>query len=200
MVRRMPDDRSFPSARSATFHVLQEGSGSPHVRSTVSLVLDGDQVVVIDPGMAPSQAAILDPLDRFGLAPTDVTDVVISHHHPDHTMNVGLFPDARVHDHWAIYRYDTWTSRPADGFAVSPSVVLWETPGHTLQDISTLIGTSEGLVVCTHLWFYQAGPAEDPYAVDGASLHRYRRVVIEAADRIVPGHGPAFASGTSTIR
>lgn len=118
----------------AQLHVLQVGSGRPAVRSSVTLVVDGDSVIVIDPGMAPSQAAILDPLAAAGFAAAEVTDVVISHHHPDHTVNVGLFGDARVHDHWAIYQHDTWTSRRAEGFLVSPSVVLWETPGHTPQD------------------------------------------------------------------
>jgi glyoxylase-like metal-dependent hydrolase (beta-lactamase superfamily II) len=193
----MPNPLPSPSA---SHHVLQEGAGSPRVRSTVSLVLDGDHVVVIDPGMAPSQAAILEPLARHGIDPNAVTDVVVSHHHPDHTVNVGLFGEARVHDHWAIYHHDLWTSRPAHGFAVSPGVVLWETPGHTPQDITTLVGTPDGLVACTHLWFYQAGPQEDPYATDPAALHHHRPLVLEVADIIVPGHGPAFVPGESTPR
>ena len=50
----------------ATFHVLQEGMAGPKVRSTVSLVIDGDRTIVIDPGMAPSQSAIVDPLRAAG--------------------------------------------------------------------------------------------------------------------------------------
>jgi glyoxylase-like metal-dependent hydrolase (beta-lactamase superfamily II) len=184
--------------RSATFTVLQNGSGRPHVRSTVSLVQDDDTVIVIDPGMAPSQAAILGPLADLGIAPDDVTDVVISHHHPDHTINIGLFGNARVHDHWAIYHRDTWTSRPAEAFHVSPSVVLWETPGHTPQDITTLVGTAEGIVAATHLWWSAVGPPEDPLAVDPAGIHAGRRRVLEVAALIAPGHGPAFVPGAGT--
>lgn len=184
---------TFPAASDAIVTVLLEGSGSPQVRSSCTLVVDGGALVVIDPGMAPSQGAILDPLRAAGVEPADVTDVVISHHHPDHTINVGLFGEARVHDHWAIYHHDTWTSRPAEGFAVSPSIVLWETPGHTPQDITTLIGTPDGLVVCTHLWWYLAGPPDDPLAVDNDALHAGRRRVLEAVPSlIIPGHGPSF--------
>ncbi len=50
-----------------------------------------------------------------------MTDVVLSHHHPDHTINAALFPSARYHDHWAIYQDDVWTSRDAEGFELSPS-------------------------------------------------------------------------------
>lgn len=181
-------------AAAAQLTILQVGSGRPAVRSTVSLVVDGDSIIVIDPGMAPSQSAILDPLAAAGFVPSDVTDVVISHHHPDHTVNVGLFGDARIHDHWAVYHHDTWTSRPAEGFLVSPSVVLWETPGHTLQDITTLIGTADGVVAATHLWWFEDGPTPDPLATDPAALERGRTRVLEVATRIVPGHGPAFAA------
>ena len=190
---------ALPRSADAAFHVLQEGSGSPAVRSSVSLVVDGDHVIVIDPGMAPSQKAIVVPLAQHGFEPLSVTDVIISHHHPDHTSNVGLFPEAKVHDHWAIYQYDQWTSRPAEGFEVSPSVVLWETPGHTPQDITTLVQTSDGLVTCTHLWWSERGPVDDPLAVDNALLHEGRRRVLGANPKtIVPGHGRPFAPGPDT--
>ena len=50
----------------------------PDTVNTCSLVREGKVAIVIDPGLAPSQAAILDPLAALGLAPDDVTDVVIS--------------------------------------------------------------------------------------------------------------------------
>ena len=48
---------------------------------------------MIDPGMVASVASILEPLAALGVAPEDVTDVVLSHHHPDHTVNVGVVPE-----------------------------------------------------------------------------------------------------------
>ena len=89
------------------------------------------------------RAAILDPLRNLGVDPSYVTDVVFSHHHPDHTLNAALFENARFHDHWAIYRGDSWTDRSAEGFQVSAGVRLIETPGHTPQDISTLVTTAD---------------------------------------------------------
>ena len=182
----------------ATWHVLQVGSGSPRVRSSVSLIVDHDQLVVVDPGMAPSQAAISGPLLECGYEPAQITDVIISHHHPDHTINVGMFPNARVHDHWAVYYHDEWDSREAEGFLVSPSILLWETPGHTAQDITTLARTDQGLVAFTHLWFRSTGPPEDPYCTDPAGLHRGRSRVLEVAGLIVPGHGTSFIPGPET--
>lgn len=178
--------------RVASFHLLHPGSVGERVSSTVSLIVDGDRRIVIDPGMVATPAAILDPLEGCGVSPRAVTDVVISHHHPDHTMNIALFPDARVHDHWAIYHHDRWTSRPADGFEVSPSVRLAATPGHTPQDITTLVGTPDGLYAFTHLWWFEGGPGKDPYATDRTALDSWRTAVTAVADVVVPGHGPPF--------
>ena len=66
----------------------------------MALIRDGRVVIVVDPGMVPSTAAILSPLGSLGLDANAVTDVVFSHHHPDHTLSAALFPDAAFHDHW----------------------------------------------------------------------------------------------------
>jgi len=190
-----------PPAATARLHVLFGGYVGDTVASTVTFVADGDVRVVVDPGMVPDpRAAILDPLAALGVAPEEVTDVVLSHHHPDHTLHAALFPGARVHDHWAVYQGDVWTSRAAEGVELSPSIRLIETPGHSPQDITTLVGTADGVVACTHLWWTAAGPAEDPYATDPDALHAGRRRVLEVAALVVPGHGPPFTPGPSTPR
>jgi glyoxylase-like metal-dependent hydrolase (beta-lactamase superfamily II) len=108
----------------AVVHILFEGYlGRPdhRVASTVGLVRDGEAVVVVDPGLVPEPASILDPLAGNRLQPSDVTDVVFSHHHPDHTLNGALFPQARFHDFWAIYLGDLWTSRDQRGSRSHPA-------------------------------------------------------------------------------
>ena len=194
----MPD---APEGRSARFDLLLAGSAGPDVVSTCSLVRDGDARIVIDPGLAPSQDAILAPLRALGLGAGDVTDVVISHHHPDHALNVALFPAARVHDHWAIYDFaGRWDDVECEGRVLSPSVSLIRTAGHTAEDLSTVAGTPDGVVVFTHLWWTDGGPAEDPYAPDPGILHASRARVLAFADLIVPGHGMPFAPSGHTPR
>src|SRR6266704_5892085 len=162
----MVTNNDKPLASSAEVHILFNGYVDERVASTVAFVRDGGIRVIIDPGMVPSPAAILEPLAALGESPAAITDVIFSHHHPDHTLNAALFPNARFHDHWAIYRDDDWDSRPAEGFHLSESVWLMETPGHTMQDITTAALTEAGLVVCTHLWWSAEGPVDDPYAPD----------------------------------
>jgi glyoxylase-like metal-dependent hydrolase (beta-lactamase superfamily II) len=190
-----------PESAAAAVDVLVHGRVGPDgVASTVSLVRDGAAVIVIDPGMVRDRREILDPLSSLGIDPTAVTDVVLTHHHPDHTVNIALFPEARVHDHWAIYHRDTWTDRDADGFLLSPSVRFIATPGHTRQDITILAGTPDGIVAFTHLWWSAEGPDEDPLAEDTDALHASRRRVLQVADRIVPGHGSPFVPDATTPR
>src|SRR5690606_38740826 len=80
-----------PDQTNARLEVLHEGYVGPRVASTVVYVADGDRRIVIDPSMVAAQSRILDPLRAVGCRPDEVTDVVVSHHHPDHTINVGLF-------------------------------------------------------------------------------------------------------------
>jgi len=175
----------------ATVDVLFNGYADDRVAGTVSCLRDGDVVAIVDPGMVPSRGVILDPLRALGIEPGAVTDVILSHHHPDHTMNTALFENARVHDTWAIYQGDIWTDRPADGFAVSPGIRLMATPGHTDEDITTLVDADGGTVALTHLWWDESSES-DPLAKDLEALFANRQRVLEIASMIVPGHGAAF--------
>jgi glyoxylase-like metal-dependent hydrolase (beta-lactamase superfamily II) len=196
-----------PDAATAEVHILFNGyakdSDTPtvsYVASTVGFISDGDVRVIIDPGMVPGPGAILEPLAALGVSPANITDVVFSHHHPDHTLNAALFPNARFHDYWAIYQGDTWDSREAEGFQVSPSIRLIATPGHTPQDITTLVGTNEGIIAFTHLWWSAEGPEDDPLADDLTTLHTNRIRVLQIATLIVPGHGAPFVPDKTTPR
>ena len=200
----MPD-ADFPRTGSASVDVLQPGyareeDDGEHVGSTVTLIRDGSVTIIVDPGMVASRHRLLAALTDLGVTPESVTDVVFSHHHPDHTVNAALFPAARIHDHWAIYDGDLWISREADGAELSPSVRLIATPGHTPEDITTLAATAEGVQACTHAWWGADGPAEDPFAPDPAVLTASRSRILAVASVIIPGHGPAFVPDETTPR
>jgi glyoxylase-like metal-dependent hydrolase (beta-lactamase superfamily II) len=176
----------------AIVDILTSGYVGDRVAATVVLVRENDAIIVVDPGMVSTRDAILEPLHGLGVHEDDVTDVIFSHHHPDHTLNAALFRNARFHDVWAIYQNDVWDDR-TDVIEGATSVSLLDTPGHTPQDISTLIRTDEGLVVCTHLWWSSEGPAIDPLAADQAQLEQSRKKVLELRPcLIIPGHGPQF--------
>jgi len=193
-----------PSASDAAVHILNEGyvrRGHPvsRVASTVTLIINGGSVIIVDPGMVASREALVAALSSHGPSLQDVTDIVFSHHHPDHTVNAGLFPDARIHDYWAVYERDVWLSRDAECVTLSPSVRLIRTPGYTAEDITTIAAAPDGLYACTHAWWGPDGPADDPHG-DAELLHRSRERILRFASVIVPGHGPAFRPDANTPR
>src|SRR3954447_13293607 len=188
-------------ARTARLDILVEGYGrSPNVAGTVSLVRDADRVVIVDPGMVADRELILGPLRDLGVRPDDVTDVVVSHHHLDHTVSIALFPTGPVHDFQSVLEGDVFTRRAAEGTSLAPSIRLHATPGHTPQDITTLVGTADDVVALTHLWWTGEGPADDPYSLDREELRQQRERVLRLATLIVPGHGAPFRPGASTPR
>src|SRR5437879_7992697 len=136
----MAGDTDRPGSSSAEVHILFNGyakdSDTPtasYVASTVGFIRDGDARVIIDPGMVPSPALILEPLAALGESPANITDVVFSHHHPDHTLNAALFPNARFHDHWAIYKGDSWEDCTTEGSDRSHYIRFSETQSYTLR-------------------------------------------------------------------
>jgi glyoxylase-like metal-dependent hydrolase (beta-lactamase superfamily II) len=188
-------------ARTARLDILVEGYvRMPNVAGTVSLIRDADRVVIVDPGMVADRELILGPLRELGVRPDDITDVVVSHHHLDHTLNIALFPAVPVHDFQSVIEGDVFTRRDAEGTHLTPSIRLHATPGHTPQDITTLAGTADDTVALTHLWWTEEGPADDPYSLDREELRQQRERVLDLATLIVPGHGAPFRPGSSTPR
>ena len=158
--------------------------------------------MVVDPGLVPGRDAILRPLAEMEIAPEQITDVVLSHHHPDHTLNAALFPNARVHDHWAWYRDDLWVDRPAEGFELSSSIRLIETPGIPRR-------TSRRWWTPTKGWSCSrtcGGPRRSRWRTrsrpspSGAPRNRARVLALPGLRTIVPGHGAPFEPGPDTPR
>ncbi len=177
----------------ASVHLLHAGYTEGGVGSSIALVRDGDARIVVDPGMVKSRSLILDPLAGLGVAPEAVTHVFLSHHHPDHTINVALFPNAEVVDFWARYIGDQWLDHDGDGYRLSPRAQLWLTPGHTSEDASLIVEADDGVYAMTHAWWHaDRTPEEDPLGDDQAALEVSRARLLAAVDIVIPGHGGPF--------
>jgi glyoxylase-like metal-dependent hydrolase (beta-lactamase superfamily II) len=74
-----------------------------------------------------------------------------------------------------------------------------ETPGHTRQDITTLVTIEDGTAALTHLWWRHDSEL-DPLAWDAGALHHNRERVLERSTLIVPGHGEPFPATDETPR
>lgn len=174
-------------------HLLHAGYVGDRVGSSIVLVRDGDALIVADPGMVASRSRILDPLSALGVAPEAVTHVFLSHHHPDHTVNIALFPNAEVVDFWARYKDDLWLDHEGDGYRLAPNSQLWLTPGHTEEDATLIVTADDGVYAMTHLWWLSdRTPDVDPLGWDQAKIEQGRERVLAAVDVVIPGHGGPF--------
>ena len=120
--------------------------------STVVLLRSKDRVALIDAGTFSMRKLVIDGLARHGLKPTDVTDLLLTHSHWDHSVNWTLFRHARivlgkVEMAWAleqpwgetpvpelyVERLEAWPTlmQVGDGEEVMPGIRAHIAPGHT---------------------------------------------------------------------
>jgi glyoxylase-like metal-dependent hydrolase (beta-lactamase superfamily II) len=64
--------------------------------STIALIRGAGRTVLIDTGSFNMRRLIVAQLAERGLTPADVTDVILTHSHYDHSINWITFPNARV--------------------------------------------------------------------------------------------------------
>jgi glyoxylase-like metal-dependent hydrolase (beta-lactamase superfamily II) len=120
--------------------------------STIALLRGHGRVVLIDTGAFGQRQLVLDRLAANGLTPADVTDVVLTHSHWDHSVNWVMFPNACVlidSDELAWSLKEPWGTTPVPelyvreldrspqlvrigaGQQVLPGLTAHHAPGHT---------------------------------------------------------------------
>jgi N-acyl homoserine lactone hydrolase len=120
--------------------------------STIALIRGHGRVALIDVGSFAYRPFLAGRLAKRGLKPSDVTDVILTHAHHDHSINWVLFSNATVHIggdelKWAmtqpwgetpvpeLYVRELDTSprlrRIKSGDEVLPGIKAYDAPGHT---------------------------------------------------------------------
>ena len=175
--------------------------------STVVLIRDEDKVILYDCGSRGCALQLKDGLARAEVTPQEVTHVVLSHLHFDHTGNLPLFKGAKVlmsRTEWdaAQEEPDEWHCRAtceyiknccdvsyvSEGTKITDSVTVIELPGHTPGLIGLRCG--EDTILCSdavknrfELWENIPLMTVDPEA-SRRSAERIRREAVF----IYPGH------------
>jgi N-acyl homoserine lactone hydrolase len=120
--------------------------------SSIALIRAGDRTALVDAGNFGMRKLILEQLKARNLTPADVTDLLLTHSHYDHSVNWTLFRHARivvgaVEMGWAldepwgetpvpelyVRALDDWATceKVADGAEVFPGMTAHLAPGHT---------------------------------------------------------------------
>ncbi len=97
--------------------IFDDNHDAPHAMDYFFwLIRRGDEVILVDTGYDAEEGALrdrpirLDPvgaLAPLGVAPQDVTELIVTHLHYDHAGGLHLFPNARLHLQEAEMAYAT---------------------------------------------------------------------------------------------
>ncbi|XP_073957742.1 metallo-beta-lactamase domain-containing protein 1 isoform X2 [Choristoneura fumiferana] len=162
----------------------------------------GNQNVIVDTMTAWDSEKIITALQKYNLTPDKIHYVVSTHGHSDHIGNNNLFLNAKHIVGYSVSFRDKYYMHSFDKgeeYCINDSVKVVPTPGHTLADVTVLVTTEGGqrVALCGDL-FEKYEDIEDPNvwleagSDDPVQQMRNRLKIAEAADWIVPGHGPKF--------
>ena len=87
--------------------------------STVSLLRSGQRVILVDTGSFGMRAVLAHRLEKVGVRPSQVTDILLTHAHYDHAANYLLFPSATV---WISDRELAWANGKSPEFDPLPEL------------------------------------------------------------------------------
>jgi glyoxylase-like metal-dependent hydrolase (beta-lactamase superfamily II) len=145
--------------------------------STVALLRGHGRVALVDTGGFGMRTTLLQRLAAHGLAPADVTDVLLTHSHYDHSVNFTMFVNARIvigdaEMDWAVTVPWGQTTVPelyVEELRRRPGVVLAGDGDSVLQGVTAHLapGHTPGCLV-----FHLAGAERDVIFTGDAAKNR----------------------------
>jgi glyoxylase-like metal-dependent hydrolase (beta-lactamase superfamily II) len=171
--------------------IVRDGPIVLEARSTATLVSRGERRLLVDTSGPQNRAVLMEALRSRGLGPSDIEMVVLTHAHGDHVGNLDMFPLSTVMAH----RAEGGEITLENDIEIWDGVRLVHTPGHTLGSTSVMVEAGDTYAIAG-----DAIPTEDNARKWVPPGHHYDRrkamdsmeMLIDAADVVVPGHGPAF--------
>jgi glyoxylase-like metal-dependent hydrolase (beta-lactamase superfamily II) len=174
-----------------------------------TVLLRGEQTIVVDPGLSLQNAPVVRALESHGLTPADVDRVILTHAHLDHAEGCAdLLAPVTFHEREMLAPYWVLVGGLLDllpqerlageGGTVAPGIDWALTPGHCDGHISLRVDTAEGPVaLCgdtigpSRAAFDAMLPDDGPGA--GDLLDSWRIIRSWKPVRVVAGHIPPFA-------
>lgn len=155
-------------------------------RSSVTLMVSGEEKILVDTGLRGEEALILSSLAKLGLWPEDISMVINTHHHPDHDGNNYIFKNAEV----------LGIENSKMGEKVAPGISIIETPGHTHDSISAVCRSDSIVVACGDALptlgnFIKWVPPRINVDRDLALASMSR--IADIANIVIPGHDRPFS-------
>lgn len=186
--------------------ILVEGYAHPNPDGsytacpTSTLIETENKKILVDPGT--NAKKLLEALEKNNLTVKDISFIYLSHYHPDHFLNIRLFPDIDIYD--GGIRWSNDQEYFYSDLLPETNIQILKTPGHSPEDASLLVKTIEGnICIAPDVFWWEDGlqksetmeellSLEDPFATDKEALISSRKLVLEKSDFVIPGHGKIF--------
>ncbi|XP_011681473.2 metallo-beta-lactamase domain-containing protein 1 [Strongylocentrotus purpuratus] len=176
------------------------GGSRFHADGSITLVETKGHKVLVDTGGPWDRQYLIDAFADLGVGLDEIDHVIGTHGHSDHIGNLNLFPDATQIVGWDVCKRDLYTLHPfSEGkpYLITPELVVMPTPGHTHHDVSLCVHDGGKTIVIAGDLFESENDISDPSlwrdcSEDPQTQKVNRRKILDMADIIVPGHGPAF--------
>ncbi|HCX27641.1 MAG TPA: hypothetical protein DHI91_00690, partial [Candidatus Portnoybacteria bacterium] len=84
-----------------------DSAGEEKTCATITLIKDGDNKIIVDPGVLENQKMLVDKLKEEELSVSDINIVFITHSHIDHYRNIGMFPEAKTLEYYGLWNKNT---------------------------------------------------------------------------------------------
>lgn len=141
-------------------------------------------------------------LKKHNVRTQDVTHVICTHGHSDHTGCNYLFLRAKEHivGH-SISNRHKYRALDIGEYEIDENIYVIATPGHTMDSISVIVANSNltpnKAAICGDLFERQEDCFDKNIWLNAGSESAsaqldQRRLIAKMADIIVPGHGPQF--------
>jgi glyoxylase-like metal-dependent hydrolase (beta-lactamase superfamily II) len=174
-----------------------------------SVLLRGDETIVVDPGLPLQNEPVVRALESRGLSVDDVDRVILTHAHLDHAGGCAdLLAPVTLHEletqapYWVLVG-GLLDLLPQDLLSgergtITPGIDWARTPGHCDGHISLCVETADGRVVLcgdtigpSRAAFDSMQPGEGPGAAD--LLASWELIRAWRPARVIAGHLPPFA-------
>jgi glyoxylase-like metal-dependent hydrolase (beta-lactamase superfamily II) len=165
--------------------------------SAAILVRSSGKTIIVDPGC--NRQRLMGALKRERLRTGDIDFVFLTHSHFDHSMLAGIFENAKVIDCEEIFDGDMQVSH--HGAIPGTGLKIIQTPGHTDDHCSLLANTEKGVcAIAGDVFWWEEGERQSidigkpdaAHPSDVKKLAKSRKMLLERADWVIPGHGGPF--------
>ena len=170
-------------------------------------LIKSDKNIIVDPGSFINRDKLIVALSNEGLKPENVDAVILTHTHIDHTANLPIFFKAKIFSRLISGNYSGQYQLMEKGTAyrfnileepIANDVRIIETPGHSIDSITVLVATNDGLVAIAgdaiaseEYANLEKKPSRDLiFSMD--KYEESRKTILKIADWVVPGHGEMF--------